>query len=606
MSDKDYLRIKATTPYYNFIRKFAFPTLQEIILALLLIDTIGSILAYYAYSPSFGGVATGFTVGLLIFAAPSTISALLIHGLTLRRDPLFNLRRCFALSLFSSIIWIGLMVIGAFASRIFHNFTFPGDAFYLGMFVVAPFRAISIFSMSSTGYASKSFSAAFEPFLCLVSACLIFQLSIVEGVLTFVTSTFISFVYTTLIISYIEGRGLKKIGTSPLNMFRGFLLDWLDRSSDVLERQLEKVSSEQGLNTTVLGFRQKGTETSSGILVVSNFHPGPFLNVGSSVLPQVIQESLEREMNTVVAVPHGISGHEMNLVSQEQNQKVLKGITGVANFSNFEPRATRLVRVNSGNATASCQVFGNCSLVTITLSPNDMEDIPLNVGVELTSMGRRLFRDTALIDAHNSIKRATILDEEDQRDIVKSAKGAMERAAGEPTASFRFGAAKVVLNEFTPEQGIGPGGLVAFVVEVAGQLSGYLVVDGNNMKTGLRERILQAIKKLDIEDGEVMTTDTHVVNGIVPAKLGYHPVGEAVDENVFMKKVTTVFSEAKRNLEDGESSSVSFETRVKTLGIGLFKNMTELIYYTSKLVAFSMIPTILISAIIFTLILIKP
>jgi putative membrane protein len=606
MSDKDYLRIKATTPYYNFVRKFAFPTLQEILLALLFIDTMGSIFVYYVHSPSFGSVATGFTVGLLIFAAPSTISALMIRGLTLRRDPLFNLRRCFALSLFSSIIWIGMMVIGAFASRIFHSFTFPSDAFYLGMFVAAPFRAISIFSMSSTGYASKSFSAAFEPFLCLISASFIFQLSIVEGALTFVTSTFISFVYTTLIISYIEGRGLKKIGTSPLHMFRGFLLDWLDRSSDVLERQLEKVSSEQELNTTVLGFRQKGNENSSGILVASNFHPGPFLNVGSSALPQAIQNSLEKEMNAVVAVPHGISGHEMNLVSQEQNQKVVKEIIGVADFSNFELHATRLVRVNSGNATASCQVFGNCSLVTITLSPNDMEDIPLNIGVELTSVGRRFFRDIALIDAHNSIKRATTLDEEDQRDIVKSAKEAIERAAGAPTSSFRFGAARIDLNEFTLEQGIGPGGLVAFVVEVGGQLSGYLIVDGNNMKAGFREKILQAMKELDIEAGEVMTTDTHVVNGIVTAKLGYHPVGEAVDENVFMKKVVTVFSEAKRNLEDSEASSVSFETHVKTLGLDLFKNMTEFIYHTSKLVAFSMIPTLLISGIVFILIVIKP
>jgi predicted neutral ceramidase superfamily lipid hydrolase len=97
-----------------------------------------------------------------------------------------------------------------------------------------------------------------------------------------------------------------------------------------------------------------------------------------------------------------------------------------------------------------------------------------------------------------------------------------------------------------------------------------------------------------------------MVNGIVPAKLGYHPVGEAVDEKIFLKKVVSVFSEAKRNLVEGEASSISFETRVKTLGLGLFKNMTELIYHASKLVAFSTIPTILISAIVFILVLIRP
>jgi predicted neutral ceramidase superfamily lipid hydrolase len=163
-------------------------------------------------------------------------------------------------------------------------------------------------------------------------------------------------------------------------LFRGFLLDWLDGNCELLEGQLEKISSEQGLNTTILGFRQKGTENATGILVVSNFHPGPFLNVGSSVLPQMIQEALTGE-KSVVAVPHGISGHEMNLVSQQENKKVIKDITRLASFSKYRSDATRILRVNSGNATASCQALGDCSLVTITLSPNDMEDIPLKIGV---------------------------------------------------------------------------------------------------------------------------------------------------------------------------------------------------------------------------------
>ncbi len=600
MSYKAYLRVKKTIPYYNFIRKFAFPTLYEIIFAMLLVDAVGCTLIYNLHFISLGNLGVGVTTGLFVFAVPSIVSDLMIHALALRKDPLFNLRRCFALSLFSSIIWIVVMIIGTLA-----NFGFLNGALYLGMFLVAPLRAIAIFSMSSANTVSKLFSAAFEPFLCLISASFILRLSTFESVLMFVASTLISFSYAALIISYLEKQGFKKLGTSPLQLFRGFLLDWLDGNCELLEGQLEKISSEQGLNTTILGFRQKGTENATGILVVSNFHPGPFLNVGSSVLPQMIQEALTGE-KSVVAVPHGISGHEMNLVSQQENKKVIKDITRLASFSKYRSDATRILRVNSGNATASCQALGDCSLVTITLSPNDMEDIPLKIGVELSSTGRKFSKEVALVDAHNSISHAKALDERDQRDILASANEALEKAAKEPRFSFRFGAAKIDLNEFTPEQGIGPGGLVAIVVEVADQLSGYLVVDGNNMKTGLRERILQTMKELSIEAGEVMTTDTHVVNGIVSAKLGYHPVGEAVDESILMRKVITVFSEAKKNLEDGETSCVSFQTRVRALGLGLFKNMTEFIYRTSKLVALSMIPTMLIAVLVFILMLIRP
>jgi putative membrane protein len=227
------------------------------------------------------------------------------------------------------------------------------------------------------------------------------------------------------------------------------------------------------------------------------------------------------------------------------------------------------------------------------------------VGSRLTLTGKKFFRETALIDAHNSIKNAKILDNKDESDIVDSTEKALEKASTEPRSPFSFGVAQVCLDEFTREQGIGPGGLVALVVKIAEQMSAYLIVDGNNMKSGLRERILQAMVDMGIECGEVMTTDTHVVNGITSARLGYHPVGEAIEDDAFMKKIRSVVSEAKKNLCEGEVSSNSVKTSVKTLGSALFKNMAELIHYISRLVAFSIIPTILISVTIFVLIMLR-
>lgn len=602
MSHKEYLRVKATTPYYNFVRKFAFPSLTEMLLALLIVDVVGCGLAYCSHLASLASIVEGVKVGMFVFALPSIVAVFTIHVLALRSDPLFNLRRCFALSLFSSVIWIGLMIVGTFAGKVFHSVTFPSDPFYLGIFLIAPFRAISLLSMSSTSTISKSLSTALEPLLCIISASIVLQLSCFESILAFSVSMTIGFTYAGMTILYLEREGFKKIGTSPLNMFRGFLLDWLDRRSDLLEQQLEKISSQQSLKTTLLGFGEKGRGCADSIIVVSNFHPGPFLNVGSSALPHLIQEALGKHKNAIVGVPHGISGHEMNLVSQEENRKVIREIMQMSEFSSFRSDASRFVRVNSGNATASCQVFGECALVTITLSPHDMEDIPLKLGIELASSGRRFFKYVALVDAHNSIEHAKVLDEKDKRDIVRSASQALEMAGREPSFPFKFGVARFDLNEFTPAQGIGLGGLVAIVVNVAGQLSGYLIIDGNNMKTGLREKILNVAGELGIESGEIMTTDTHVVNGMVSAKLGYHPVGDAIDEDVLMEKVTAVFSKAKENLRESETSSVSLETQVKTLGLSLFKNMTEFIYRTSRLVALSTIPTVLISVMAFALV----
>jgi len=48
------------------------------------------------------------------------------------------------------------------------------------------------------------------------------------------------------------------------------------------------------------------------------------------------------------------------------------------------------------------------------------------------------------------------------------------------------------------------------------------------MVSNLRERILKNIIELGVPDGEILTTDTHVVNATITG-LGYHPVGEVID-----------------------------------------------------------------------------
>jgi putative membrane protein len=86
----------------------------------------------------------------------------------------------------------------------------------------------------------------------------------------------------------------------------------------------------------------------------------------------------------------------------------------------------------------------------------------------------------------------------------------------------------VTPEEFMVADGMGPGGITTVVVKAGEQKTAYVVIDGNNMSSGLRERILEALRSAGF-DGEVFTTDTHVVNAVVLSDRGYHPVGEAMD-----------------------------------------------------------------------------
>jgi putative membrane protein len=81
------------------------------------------------------------------------------------------------------------------------------------------------------------------------------------------------------------------------------------------------------------------------------------------------------------------------------------------------------------------------------------------------------------------------------------------------------------------------------------QKTAYVVIDGNNMVTGLREKILSSLNSMKIEEGEVFTTDTHSVNAVILNSRGYHPIGEAVNHEKLIEYIKSVSSAALSNLE---------------------------------------------------------
>jgi len=132
---------------------------------------------------------------------------------------------------------------------------------------------------------------------------------------------------------------------------------------------------------------------------------------------------------------------------------------------------------------------------------------------------------------------------------------------------FEVGAAKVVPDEFSFKDGMGPGGICALAVRVNQQICAYVTIDGNNLVSGLREKILGALKDLGVDEGEVFTTDTHVVNAIVTNARGYHPVGEAISHEKLVAYVRCVVKEALENLEPVMSSwQVGDVPKVRVIG----------------------------------------
>jgi len=104
-------------------------------------------------------------------------------------------------------------------------------------------------------------------------------------------------------------------------------------------------------------------------------------------------------------------------------------------------------------------------------------------------------------------------------------------------------------------------------VRTRDQTAAYVTIDGNNMVSGLREKILSALEKIGVNNGEILTTDTHAVTGLILTTRGYHPIGEVIDHTKLIEYIKEATMKA---LENVEPTKVSWRTmsvpNVKVIG----------------------------------------
>jgi len=415
------------------------------------------------------------------------------------------------------------------------------------------------------------------------------------------------FVLATSVLIFLVNRdGMSKVSVGSIDLFQAFLANWLGGLTSPLEEYFEQMGTEADASVSLFAFRTYNT--TQGIIVIPNIHPGPFKNLGSSNIPWMIQVALEKGIFGTVMVPHGTSGHEFDLTSQRYNKKTIEAITELADFSDFSIEATPMVRAELGDAKATCQFFGGVALVVLTCAPASMEDIPPEVGAGIIERGRAIgARDVAVIDAHNSIgsaKEIPILSTEQLDALKAAAETAIADALRKERGPFRFGASRVIPSEFGVREGLGPGGIAAAIVVMENQTVAYVTIDGNNMIRGLREEILAAIKDL-VDDAEVLTTDTHIVNAVSTIERGYHPVGETMDHIRLKQYVRDCISTA---VKGAGVSSVAFRRglicRVRVIGEAKLKRLSLLVdssvKLTTCLLALIYVPTVLASILVFT------
>lgn len=546
-SMNDYIE-KAVRRYSSL---FTLPSHSKLLLLLFAVCLLNGVVIMAALHPlSYVSMAIGLALGVTLFVL-IMITDFIIHFTSFQGDLIFNLRRCSALSMYSAMFWLVFILLGALVTGFWFKL------FLLGFCVVLTFRLLVLWAVSFAGVGKVSIYAVLLPIVCTVPV--VFTASLMEKVLDasvvfFFSLTLVVTLSTVLLFIYSVNRvGMRIIGADSFSILKAFLANWNEDLNEPLEQFFERFGVERDIKVSALAFRASGKI--KALMVVPAFHPGPFKNVGSSNLPHTIQASLENRLpHCIVAVPHGLSGHDLDLASQAQNQLMLNNVENMMDFSGFSSVASPSVRVKRNGASVSCQVFNNCALVTLTLAPQTMEDLPPDLDSFIVSEAQKHGLSTAIcVDAHNSIQGPFNVNTA-INPLKEAVAMCLEKLASHESESFEVGAAKVVPKEFGLREGMGPGGIVVTVIKTGNQTTAYVTIDGNNMISGLREKILSALSQVGVDDGEVFTTDTHAVNAVVLTARGYHPIGEAMDEATLIEYITQAATNALANLEPAEAS----------------------------------------------------
>jgi len=536
---------------------FELPSYVKVLLLLALSCLGAGIISAITFFPPFEALVYGLFLGFSLFTV-NLIFDYIVSKLILGQDPIYDVRRTAALSLFCWGLWILFILVGVALGMLV-------KLCLLGFSAVLILRLTVFNSTSSTGSKRLLAASLLQPFPCIIPFLLFWaEVDYFLISLFIIFSTVISVLSSFSFISLLNRVGEQTLKIPSLSLFKAFLINWIVGLNAPFEEFLEKLGEEQDVKISLMKF---DASKPKAVIVVPFVHPGPFKNIGSSLLPSMLKTTLENELNCVACVPHGLLGHEFDLSSQFQNQKILNCVVESSNFKASETQATPFIKISNGWATTCCQVFGKFAFLSFTLAPETTEDLPEELGLFVQEEARKHgLTHCAVVNAHNSIN-GTISRREALNALKATAAKCLEQTASLKRLSFEVGAATVMPKGFSLQDGMGPGGITVIVVKVGEQKTAYVVVDGNNMVSGLREKILLTLKSMGISEGEVFTTDTHAVNAVILSKRGYHPIGEAIDHEKligYIKRATLV---AVSDLEGAKAGARSITVpNVKVIG----------------------------------------
>ena len=541
-------------------------------------------------------VITGGLFGLAVFGFSSIMSGALnqqvistLHGINLK------IKHSMFLSALSMTILGIIVIIGCIISQIFNVDVFLNSMLF-GCVIIYGFNTLVFWTATKVRFMVAAITGLIQPALILAMYTLITFLFIDTSfmgpiILQITFKAIIAAVIFVMAIyafvNVIASPFKKNLGIGALDLLSLFIAH-MNEGSHSLEGIFENMG--ESIETIVTFVSFKAENGIKALFISPSVHPGPLGDLGGSNMPTI----LANKFNNFTMVAHGPSTHDFNPIAVSEIDKIEESVKRGLEKVEYLPTASKFVRYNSEKANIGVQFFNEGMIILSTFAPEAADDIEFGVGLTMMAQSRSRcnVKDSIIVDCHNSFTPESGEVLPGNAEVFQLIDVIDRINPNQTKHDIKVGCYEDTMGSLGKHEGIGESGIKTMIVEVDGQRTAYVLFDSNNMEVGFRQEIIDAVSDLDIDEIEVMTTDTHTVNTL---SRGYNPIGIAKRSEI-IKFVRLSIQEAILDLEKVEVGTGT--EKIKNLNTFGPKNSTELISTISSVVAVSKIiaPVLLITA----------
>ena len=541
----------------------------------------------------YGGLYT-----ILIIGVPSIMSGALNQQVISILDGInLKIKHSMFLSALSMTILCFIVLIGGIITRLINIDIFLNTLLF-GCVIIYGFNTLVFWTTSNVRFSKAVTTGLIQPVLILAMYILITFLvtdtSFMGSVILQITIKamiagiiFVLAIYA--FITIIASPFKKNLGIGVLDLLSLFIAH-MNEGSNSLEGLFENMG--EAIDTVVTFVSFKTEQGIKALFISPSVHPGPLGDLGGSNMPTI----LANKFDFFTMVAHGPSTHDFNPIAVSEIDKIENSVKRGLKRVEYSSQASKFIRYTEEKANIGVQFFNDGMVILSTFAPEAVDDIEFGVGLTMMAQSRSKcgVEDSIIVDCHNSFtpESGEVLPGNAEVfqliDVIDKINPLQEKY------DIKIGCYENNMGDLNKQEGIGDSGIKTMVIEVDNQRTAYVLFDSNNMEIGFRQEIIDAVSDMEIDEIEVMTTDTHTVNTL---SRGYNPIGIAKRAEI-IEYVKISIAESIKDLEKVEVGTGT----EKILNLNTFgpKNSTELISTISSVVAVSKIiaPVLLITSLI--------